>query len=825
MFNSINKLISTLFLTGLFLAFFIIPVSILAQDVLPQDSPTPAISTPSDQPPPSQDSAPTSDATPTPTPAPDTIINTADAVSEATIETQINNDVSPTLDPTSTPTPVPDTLPPETTPTSPEPELTPTPDLPPSSVANDVGVTNVGTAQATTGENTVADPDSNVQVTTGNAFAFANVINLINTNALTSQLGIYIVNDFSQEWSNLDLNGIWSNLLFGNGVSLINPGSPGQTVLLISQFNLAHLNNHITVMADTGQNQVEGSNNVLVVTGDATALANVVNIVNTTLVNSQLFIGVINISADNLGDIILPNPSSFNPPGASGSSSNSSENQVADINTTASTQANSGDNSTSTSDSTSITTGWAQSLTNQTNLANLSPDAQNQLLFLLNILGTPTGSIYNRLFPGSIEPIIANQLLLLLSQFGCSSCFSGPSTLGLNQAYINNQVNVSANTGNNQVVGSSTAVLQSGNATAIANILNLANLNFNNSRWFWSLANIVGNWKGNVIFAYPDLVVNITGALARGITGEIQTFKIDLANVGHDPALGATLELELPPQLVYVADDSGLIPTINGSKIIWHFDRFNAKSNRTFNLTTRINSLGDTQDYEVETRVVISTQSPESDLQNNHSRWATVIWYPLVDFNQSSSTASSSSNSDDSDSYEGQPALQVDAANNVNDYVLPNDVVTFQVNVKNSGDRKIKDAVLIHQIYDESDQLWSEDTIYLGDIDVNVGGLVDFGVPMIDAGGRYRSRTWVVGYDELNRQVVSPTVETSFMVKQFVVRLKRGEVLAAENDATSRYVYSSSSLPPSRRLPSLLLFLMSIAYINRQIRLWRTPQK
>ncbi|MFA6602748.1 MAG: hypothetical protein WCT01_02995 [Candidatus Shapirobacteria bacterium] len=825
MLKKINKLISVLFLTGLLVVTFGIPSPSFAQDALLNETQTQVVSTP--------DFTPTPDPTATPTPEPDTIISTGNAVSEANIDTQVNSNVSPPPDPTSTPTAAPDSVPSDVAPTVPTtptseltptltPESTPTPTQSPSLVVNDVGVTTVGTAQATTGDNSVADPEANVQITTGSALAYANVINLINTNLLNSQLGLYIVNDFSNEWANLDLNGIWSNLVTGSGVSLIQPGLSGQTVLLISPYNLARLNNHITVMANTGQNQVEGGNHVLIVTGDATALANVVNLVNTNLINSQLFIGVVNIAADNLGDIILPNPSSFSSPNNSSSSSDSSINQVADINSTASTQANSGDNSTSTSGSSTITTSAAYALTNQANLANLSPE--NQMLFLLNVLGTPSGSIYNRLFPGSVEPILANQLLLLLSQFGCSSCFPGQSTLGINQAYINNQVNVMANTGNNQVADASTSILQTGNATAIANILNLANLNFNDSRWFWTITNIIGNWKGNVIYAYPDLFVNITGSLTRGTLGDIQTFKVDLANLGHDPALGTTLELDLPPQMVYLGDDSGLTPIVNGSKIVWHLDRFQAKSTRTFNLTTRIDSLGDTTDFEAETRVAISNQSSESDLQNNHSRWATIIWYPLVTADNSSASTSSSSNSGDSSSYQGQPALRVDAANNVNDFILPNDVVTFEINVKNIGDRKIKDAVLVHQIYDQADQLWSEDTIFLGDIDVSVGGLVNFGIPMVDASGKYRTRSWVVGYDELNREVVSPVAETSFMVKQ-IVQLRRGEVLAADSDTLGRYQFLPRPSSPTSRLPSFLLFLLSVAYISRQIKIWRIPKK
>jgi len=164
--------------------------------------------------------------------------------------------------------------------------------------------------------------------------------------------------------------------------------------------------------------------------------------------------------------------------------------------------------------------------------------------------------------------------------------------------------------------------------------------------------------------------------------------------------------------------------------------------------------------------------------------------------------------------------IVVEAKNNVNDYVLPNDTVTFLIEVKNVGVGKMKEAVLFHQVFDENGFLWSENSLYLGDIDINKVGKMAFGLVMSEAGGKYITKTWIVGLDENNNGVSSNVAETSFWVKRKIV-LERGQVLGAENDTVYEGpVNNGICVVKEEKLVYLLLLLVSLVYIQRQIRIW-----
>jgi len=685
---------------------------------------------------------------------------------------------------------------------------------------NQAEVATENGATATTGENEVSTNNADVVVNTGGATAYANVINLINTNVVGTNLGIYVVNNFDQEWMDLDLNQMWLKLINGNGVTVIESGMSNKKMVIISNNNLATLNNVVTVAAVSGGNTVIGGNEVLIITGDAVAIANVINLVNVNLVGGQFFIGVVNVLGENLGNIVLPNPDNFqnkNNTNSDGGGSTTDNSNQAVLDNKVVAGSDSGNNTTVNVNQSEIETEKATTYSSDLSVVNLNAELNNQMWLQLNVLGETSGKIYNWSYPGSIEEINNNQLLFVLNEGSCLNCQSGNDLLiNENLAEVTNSVLVTADSGGNQILGASDGEIKSGSATAIANLTNLINVNIRGSDWFWGIINILGDWSGDVIFAYPDLAVNLTADKNESRSGEEIIYRINYSNLGYEKVDEAELKINLPVGLDYVSDDSGWLLVQEGNKLKWRLNNVAAKSNGGFTLKVKINNLNDDRDVQLQTVAMIATNSVESDLNNNESVWATIVWRSVSENNVQ--------NQENNDSNK-ETKIMVEAKNNVNDYVLPNDTVTFLIEVKNVGTGKMKEAVLFHQVFDGQGNLWSENSLYLGDIDINKVGKMAFGLVMSEAGEKYTTKTWIVGLDENNSEVSSNIAETNFWVKRKIV-LERGQVLGAENDAVYEGpVNNGICVVRKEKLIYVSLLLVSLMYIQRQIGIWRRKLK
>ena len=75
-----------------------------------------------------------------------------------------------------------------------------------------------------------------------------------------------------------------------------------------------------------------------------------------------------------------------------------------------------------------------------------------------------------------------------------------------NTATVVNDVSVLADTGGNAAQGTS-ASIQTGDAAASANVLNVVNTNIFGNHWFLGVINIFDSLFGDIIFPRPDLTV------------------------------------------------------------------------------------------------------------------------------------------------------------------------------------------------------------------------------------------------------------------------------------------------------------------------------
>ena len=418
---------------------------------------------------------------------------------------------------------------------------------------NDADVENNVDTTAQTGENQTSGDNS--QANTGEAEAQTDAANVVNTNIVGEDFWQVIINQFEDSQESLDLSTIEGiENLDADFISVLaanlNTGSESTNLALASLLclfavyndNTATLINNLDLLASSGENQITG-NDGTIQTGDAEALLNLFNMVNTNLIGSDWFFGIINLFGELEGDIILPYELAFlGEENGEGTSSTvaaniepgeGSANQAtaeaetslnvcnineADLENNVTVLANSGRNEIIGDGE--IETGDADANLNLFNMVNTNIVGSRWLLLVINNFGEWVGDVIG--WWGSILSI--GNTTLVWVQLPPLDDGKGGTTMALNadtgedsnnlalaqnqnsttienynQATVENNVSVVADTGNNKIEGNS-ANIQTGNAQAFANIFNLINTNIIGNHWYFCMINIFDRFIGNIMF-------------------------------------------------------------------------------------------------------------------------------------------------------------------------------------------------------------------------------------------------------------------------------------------------------------------------------------
>ncbi len=339
--------------------------------------------------------------------------------------------------------------------------------------------------------------------TTGDALSMATILNMIQS-----------------AWGSGELSpNLYTSTIQGGytGDLTINPGDLGltnssnnhpQTDLKVVSSQDASIKNDVNLAATSGNALV--SNNTQAGdarTGDAAAVANIMNFINSSISANKSFIGVLNVLGDLEGDVLLPGDltkhllaaniptANINlSPSASLDITNENDFSISnEINTTAT----SGDAEVSHNTvGGNATTGNAETSITVFNLVGQNIVAENALLVFVNVMGDWVGFITN-------APAGSTSAMLGCCAGTSSSddLLNGVDTeiLSKNKFSIDNNINLSAVSGDatvsdNTVGGSA----ETGDAAAAANVLNVMNSSLSLSTWFGALfINIFGNWNGS----------------------------------------------------------------------------------------------------------------------------------------------------------------------------------------------------------------------------------------------------------------------------------------------------------------------------------------
>jgi hypothetical protein len=390
-------------------------------------------------------------------------------------------------------------------------------DVPSTTTSNTTNaqINNCVNSGATSGDATVINNDNAGSATTGDAETIANIINLIQSSGLSGEaLNTFIFNIIGEHNGDIPIK-IEDLLAF-----MINNPNCGCSATVQTIVN-AQINNNINLNANSGDATVAGNGAAGDATsGDATVMANIINMINSLASSGQSFLGIINILGTLNGDILLPagwydkvlEAAGMGGGSATGGGGSSTTN--VDINNNINVNASSGDADVSHNGiAGDAGTGNALTNINIINMVNRSIVGANVLLVFVNVLGHWVGILMD-------QPVGTTSAILGDTSATNTDCGCGGSS-DLN-AEINNNINLNAHSGNASVNHNGTAGnATTGNATASLNLVNIVNSQLSLANWFGILfINVLGTWNGSLRIDTPiiAIIIPVTPAPAASNT-------------------------------------------------------------------------------------------------------------------------------------------------------------------------------------------------------------------------------------------------------------------------------------------------------------------
>jgi hypothetical protein len=577
------------------------------------------------------------------------------------------------------------------------------------------------------------EPTPEAVIETGEAASQASSETEVNTNVIDGSLTISETNLTGTESARIE-------------IALPTVTSEGE--IIIDLENNAEVTSTASAAANTGENAIITDGSGEIKTGTASALAETQNIVNTNIIASEVEIAIFNILANYAGDLIFPRPDQWLAAGITAVDivrlliANS-----AVIDNNLSSVANTGENATESQNS-EITTGDAAALSLDNTIVNTNILSQILFQLVINNYGNWTGQVYNWSAPGSVEDLSGFFQINLATQ----SAVTGEPTATIsakieNNAIVNNDVTAIANTGGNEIKADDRAVIETGNAVAVAKTFNLINTNILASRVYLGYLNIFGHWSGNLIFAYPDLTVSALSGPEEVYQGGTGQFTIYYQNSGHDLAHNLQLAINL---------GSGPVNLGNLEK----------QSSGFYIFEHKFDAVG-----EYHLTAAISGSDPETDNTNN----------------QASLTVSVVPKPQTKSENNGTPRLSLVGNNNVGDFVYPGDTITFEYKIKNEGDGEAKNAVLEQQLFSPDGEDLGQSLFNLGNIAPGKTAKLVFYFKLNPniLGGKYTTKAVAVNSNEIQTDFTVAqglTLGAQTQTEEEIFPLgeeERGEVLGA----------------------------------------------
>jgi len=563
--------------------------------------------------------------------------------------------------------------------------------------------TNSATGTASTGSNTAST--SNNTISTGDSIAYLDLVNVVNTNIVNSTGLIDFIRDILG-YQDFDLRDTFFDIF--NGLNTAESTAPclnsicDPTSLLIDLINQAQIDNNIHLTANSGQNTAAGNGSIS--TGNAYASANIVNLANTNIIDSNYLLLVFNNFDDLSGSIVLPNSDFFTSlfPQKNNNGGNFSLNNSAEVTNSATTIADSGNNLTQGNGTSTIITGNSTATSYTENLINQNFLNSNNFSMLIRVHGSWSGDVFG-LPEGMGWEDTGNGIRLFYNPEGSSGQSSQSNINITNDAKINNNVQVFALTGDNQINDSKDGVghIQTGNAHADSTIVNIANTNIIGSNWVNLIFNIYGNWSGNLAFGQPDLWLGLKAEVDESnliLSGSKISYTYTVFNRGDSTAKNVILENKFPKNSLTFNDEKIRITNSNNSNT-WSIGDIGVGQTKEITVTAQLNAdFGSRQRLPLPLSVSVTSDQPDANPNDNKD---SLILY--VGQNQSGPSSVI------------HPASLMIEKSADKAYAKAGDVVNYTIKLRNYAG-PIHDSVLFDVLKDKNgnvifEEMWPLDTI------------------------------------------------------------------------------------------------------------------
>lgn len=613
---------------------------------------------------------------------------------------------------------------------------------------------NTETTEETTAEKTATD--GNAYIETGVSYAALNIVNILNSNLINSNgLIIFLTNLFNSQKQLLDLRdyGFLSDSEYDENCE---SNVCGSDHLTIGNTNDGHIINDVYVGATSGNNHVSSGGNGAISTGDAYASANVINIANTSIVDSDYLILTFSSFGDWNGDVVFPNAEALASLFGGGSTYNNvdieNRSNATVINDT-DVSADSGNNSAIAGNGSTISTGNASASTGVLNQLNSNIFGSGNFSVIFRVHGDWLGDIFSLPKGISYEKNSAGLTLLNLSGSFDSPIDSLVTDSVVikneNNAHIENNLIVTAVSGKNSIEAEGGAVINTGNAYASANVTNIANTNIVGKNWILAIIDIFGNWNGNISFGRPDLwigeQISTDGKVTNGSTVD---YTYTLMNNGDTKATNITVTDSIDGRYIKFLNSSRTA-TVNDDSIEWKLDSLAPGEVVEIIYSARIENVpyGET---EITNNVTVRANEPdENDTDNTDS--AGVVAYrraPSRQFKPSDLIKETQSS---------LPLISIESTNNASLVVTDETPVTYQIKLTNNGTSTVKNTVLTDHLKAPNGETLNIETFELDTIDPGEVVIVEYTVVYNDSftSGIYTNHSQASYIDNLDKPSVS----------------------------------------------------------------------
>lgn len=532
-------------------------------------------------------------------------------------------------------------------------------------------------------------------------------------------------------------------------------------------------------------------------TGDASSVVAVDNSVNTTSVNSNIIYQTINIFNTQNGPLDLTTPYAIMNDVLNNNDKKNepivnvavvSINNYAYLSNAVISTANTGGNSVTTSGSAVIDTGNAYSVVTLLNKVNVTLIDSTIHFITINVFGELDGNI--------ILPDLAQTV----------NCSSGCGVTGSasNSATIANTVDSQATSGENTATVKKNADITTGDSTSIVNVNDLVNTTLSGVVFYNLNIQTFGEWLGqflgwDIFGPSSDSNIALTGATdSSGLSGSGETDVTNSAVVSNNVSSNAITGNN------NAQGKKVSITTGNAYSIVSIFNMVNTTAYNAVGFFGFINIFGKWVG-DIGGQSEFQSQSANTDPDGNNNN----------DSNQGTQTSSTTNDSGSQQQEEGG-MLEVLQTNNVGEYVLPGDTVTFFITVKNPGTGKVYNSKLSLYLLKDGVNMGGA-TFDLGDIPGGRGVKVTTGLvlSLSAPAGEYIARAYVAGSVGKDNNEVSATSDSTFMIEG-------ATILTANISGENKPSLSPSAIlaiknqikPPPKNTSAKLLSLLSILSIG-----------